>query len=62
MSKNAKDLYLCIAKAKGERMSNNGKKIVKVIGYTFVLVAAQVAASIAEGKLSQTMNEPKKTN
>ena len=60
---NAKGLYLCIAKAKGDRsMSNNGKKVVKVIGYTFLLVVAQVTATIAEGKLSKTMHEPKKTN
>ena len=41
-------------------MSDNGKKALKVVGYTMLMVAAQVMATVAESKLSESM-QPRRT-
>jgi len=42
-------------------MSNNGKKALRVVGYTMLMVAAQVMATVAETKLAESMQPTRRT-
>ena len=55
----ASDLYLCIAKAKGANMSVNKLKLLKLFGYTAIMIITQIAGAYAETKVGEAMADTK---